>query len=116
MQLTILASLSTEAENQTYFGNDFHPYTMREIVDTVGERYGITVRTAPSGLMTAVAFILAVPKQMGLDVPIYPFRLRNIKATYCYDIEKSVRLGYRPEYDLGGIHETLAWYDERGLI
>lgn len=115
--LTILASLHPKAENEIYFGNDFHPYTMREIVNAVADSYGIKVPTAPSAVMTAVAYALAVPKHMGLNVPIYPFRLRNIKATYCYDIQKSVSLGYVPEYDLRrGIQETLEWYDSNRLI
>jgi nucleoside-diphosphate-sugar epimerase len=32
--------------------------------------------------------------------------------TYCYDIQKSVRLGYDPRYDLrSGMKQTLDWYD-----
>lgn len=117
VNLTILAAVTPRAANETYFGNDFHPYTMREIVDAVADWYGIRVPTAPSSAITALAYACAVPKQMGLNVPIYPARMRNMKATYCYDIQKSVELGYRPQYDLvRGVHETLRWYDERGLI
>lgn len=117
VDLTILASLSLKAANETFFGNDFHPYTMREIVDTVGEYYGFRVRTVPSALVTAMSYVGALPHAAGVSVPIYPFRLRNIKANYCYDIEKSVGIGYRPQYDLQrGVGETLEWYESRGLI
>jgi nucleoside-diphosphate-sugar epimerase len=115
--LTLLASLSPDAENETYFANDFHPYTMREIVEAVAGYYRIIIPTIPSVLVTALAYALAIPKRAGINVPLYPFRLANIKATYCYDIQKSVGIGYDPQYDLGrGIAETLAWYDARKSI
>jgi nucleoside-diphosphate-sugar epimerase len=117
VDLTILASLSPECQDQTYFGNDFHPYTMREIVDAVARYYGISVPTVPSGLVTILAYLGAIPKRLGVDVPIYPFRLANIKANYCYDIQKSAEIGFMPRYDLGaGVRETLDWYENRRLI
>lgn len=100
INLTILSSLSPEAENQTYFSNDFHPYTMREIVDTVADYYKIRIPTLPDFVITPVAYAFGALKLLGLKVPIYPFRLRNIKASYCYDIQKSIALGYNSEYDL----------------
>jgi nucleoside-diphosphate-sugar epimerase len=115
--LTILSSLSPDAENETFFANDFHPYTMREIVEAVAGYYRIAIPTLPSILVTALAYALAIPKRAGINVPLYPFRLANIKASYCYDIRKSVSIGYAPEYDLArGVAETLAWYDARKLI
>jgi nucleoside-diphosphate-sugar epimerase len=112
--LTILASQSEEAKNQTYFGNDFHPYTMREIVDTIASYYKLKIPTMQNALITTIAYIFAVPKAIGINVPIYPFRLKNIKANYCYDIKKSIDIGYKPQYDLPmGIKETLDWYEER---
>jgi nucleoside-diphosphate-sugar epimerase len=109
--LTILASLSDEAVGQIYFCNDFHPYTMREVADTVAAYYGAKVRTMPSSLMTVGAYVFGVFKLLGVDVPIYPFRLKNIKANYCYDIRRSLQLGYDPPYDLvSGVKETLDWY------
>jgi len=109
--LTMVASLSAEAENRVFFGNDFHPYTMREIVDAAASYYGVTVRTLPSALMTVAAYVFGLIKLLGVNVPIYPFRLKNIKANYCYDIQDSIRLGYDPKYDLAkGVRETLDWY------
>jgi GlcNAc-P-P-Und epimerase len=117
VDLTIVASLSPLAVNQTYFGNDFHPYTMREIVETVAGYYGIAVPTVPSWVVTLLAYALALPKRWGLNVPIYPFRLRNIKANYCYDIQRSIELGFMPRYGLrDGVRETLDWYESRGLL
>jgi nucleoside-diphosphate-sugar epimerase len=117
VNLTITTSLSKEAANETYFGNDFHPYTMREIVDAVARYYKIAIPTVPNVVITPAAYALGLLKVMGLNVPIYPFRLKNIKANYCYDIEKSIRIGYRPHYDLTkGIHETLDWYETKGWI
>jgi nucleoside-diphosphate-sugar epimerase len=117
VELTLLASTSSAAENEIYFANDFHPYTMREIVEAVAGHYRIGVPTIPSILVTALAYALAIPKRAGINVPLYPFRLQNIKATYCYDISKSVAIGYQPRYGLrDGVAETLAWYDEHKLI
>lgn len=116
VDLTILASLSRQAENEIYFGNDFHPYTMREIADTVANYYKVKIATIPSPLMTVIAYVFGVIKLIGFKVPIYPFRLRNIKSNYCYDIGKSVRIGYKPRYDLAqGIKESLDWYEVNGV-
>src|SRR5438132_1086359 len=115
VSLTILASLSESAQNEIYFGNDFHPYTMREIVDTVEAYYKIKISTVPNAVITPISYALGIGKLLGFNVPIYPFRLKNIKASYCYDIEKSTRIGYEPQYDLNqGINETLDWYESKG--
>lgn len=111
--LTLLLSTHPEAENEVFFGTDFHPYTMREVADTVAAYDGRRLRRAPVWLVTLAAYLLAPLKAMGIAVPLYPFRLRNIRMTYCYDIAKSVRLGYDPQVGLAdGIASTLRWYDE----
>jgi len=115
INLTILTSLSVHAENEVFFGNDFHPYTMRQIVDVAADYYGVRIKTIPSAVMTFIAYVGGVCKLLGINVPIYPFRLKNIKANYCYDVHKSVRLGYDPHYDLvDGVRETLDWYEKAG--
>lgn len=117
IDLTVLASLSDLAKDEIYFGNDFHPYTMKEFANSVAEYYGVGVPTMPSALATLIAYAFALPKRVGLNVPLYPFRLRNIKSNYCYDIGKSVVLGYRPSYGLGqGVTETLDWYERNDTI
>jgi nucleoside-diphosphate-sugar epimerase len=109
--------MKKEAANQIYFGTDFHPYTMREFVDTVSAYYGVRTPTLPSFLVTLIAYVLGVFKLVGVKVPIYPFRLKNIKANYCYDIQKSIKLGYNPDYDLKkGVYTTLDWYKTNNLI
>jgi len=115
VDMTILTSTSKHSANEIYFGNDFHPYTMREIVNTVAGYYKVQISTIPNIVITPIAYILGIGKAVGLNVPIYPFRLKNIKANYCYDIQKSVLAGYRPRYELGdGIQETLDWYEQHG--
>ncbi len=112
VDLTLLLAIHPEAEDETYFGNDFHPYTMREVVDAAARHYGVRIRQVPAFALVVIAHLLAIPKRLGLNVPLYPFRLRNIRMTYCYDIQKSVRLGYDPLFDLDrGISQTLDWYD-----
>lgn len=112
VDLTLQVTINDKANNEIYFGNDFHPYTMREFVDAIADYYKITVATVPSALMTLVAYGLGVFKFIGINVPIYPFRLRNIKSNYCYDVQKSLSIGYNPKYDLNsGIKETLDWYE-----
>ena len=113
VNLTILCSLAKDARDEIFFGNDFHPYTMREIVEEVASYYKIKILTVPSILVTIIAYGFGVFKLFGIKVPIYPFRLRNIKSNSCFDIQKSVNLGYTPQYNLKrGIRETLDWYEK----
>lgn len=110
---TLVLSTSEEAKGEIFFGNDFHPYTMREFAETAARYYGRKLWTVPDMIAFPAAYFLGIFKLLGLNVPFYPFRLRNIKANYCYDIQDSVRLGYLPKYDLqSGIYETLDWYEQ----
>lgn len=117
VDLTLLASTHEAAINEIYFGNDARPYTMREIVNEVANYYKIKIRTIPGMIIIPVAYVFGFFKLFGARVPIYPFRLKNMKMTYCYNIEKSLQLGYRPVYDLeSGIKETLDWYEQRQVF
>ena len=112
IDLTLLLSVLKEAENETYFGNDFHPYTMREFAETAAGFYKKRIRTIPVSVAVLAAYALGFLKLIGMDVPLYPVRLRNMRANYCYDVQKAVRLGYLPRYDLRtGVYETLEWYE-----
>jgi nucleoside-diphosphate-sugar epimerase len=114
IELTIRASLHDKAIGKIFFGTDYHPYTMREVVDMAATYYGINIYTAPNFIITPVAYIFGVFKLLGVKVPIYPFRLRNIKASYCYDIQNTSEIGYAPQYGLReGIKETLDWYESK---
>lgn len=113
INLTILASLSNDAKNEIFFGNDFHPYTMRQIVKEVSDHYKIKVKSIPVVIITPIAYAMGILKLMGLNVPLYPFRLKNIKTNYCYNIQKSIGIGYNPQYNLkSGIKKTLNWYED----
>jgi len=108
---TLFLATRPEAHAQIFFGNDFHPYTMREFADAVAEYFDFIIPTIPDWIAWLVAYSLGFLKLFGIPVPLYPFRLRNIKANYCYDIGNSVRLGFFPTIDLKqGIEETLEWY------
>lgn len=112
IDMTLLLSVHPEAASNVYFGTDFHPYTMREVVDEVASHYGVRIRQVPAWIVTVGAYVLGAFKALGLNVPLYPFRLRNMRMSYCYDVQPSVRLGYDPRYGLReGMRETLAWYD-----
>lgn len=113
VDLTLLLSTHPDAVDETFFGNDRDPYPMRRIVDLAAVHYGVKIRTAPVWLLLIAAYGLGVFKVLGLNVPLYPFRLRNMRMTYCYDVSKSLRLGYDPTYGLeAGIEATLSWYDD----
>lgn len=117
VDLTLLLSVQESANNQIFFGNDFHPYTMREIVEEAARYYKVRVYTIPAFPTTAAAYVLGLFKLLGFDVPLYPSRLRNITANYCYDIQKSVRSGYDPRIGLAeGIRRTLDWYEQRDSL
>lgn len=113
IDLTLLLSSSEQASGGIFFGNDFHPYTMREFADTIARFYRKNLLTVPDFVAYPAAYMLGLIKLLGINVPLYPFRLRNIKANSCYDIHNSVRLGYDPQHDLqSGVFETLEWYEQ----
>lgn len=113
VDLTLLLSTHPGAAGETFFANDRNPYPMREIVDLAAAHYGVRIRTAPVWLLLIAAYGLGIFKVLGVKVPLYPFRLRNMRMTYCYDVSKSLRLGYDPAYGLAeGIEATLSWYDD----
>ena len=117
VNLTLLASIHEKAINEIFFGNDLHPYSMRDIVNEVAGYYKIKIGTIPNMVITPIAYFFGFFKLFGFNVPIYPFRLRNMKMTYCYNIQKSLQLGYKPAYDLkSGIKETLDWYEEKNML
>jgi nucleoside-diphosphate-sugar epimerase len=84
---------------------------MREFTGAVADYFKYEVPTIPDFIAFIGAYMLGVLKIIGINVPLYPFRLRNIKANYCYDIGKLLKLGYFPAYNLQeGMKETLNWY------
>ena len=102
-----------QTNERVFFGNDLYPYTMREFSTEVGRYYNLNILTLPEWFGYLTAYGLGILKMIGLKVPLYPFRLRNIMASYCYDIGDSVKLGFFPQYSLQqGIQETLNWYGE----
>jgi GlcNAc-P-P-Und epimerase len=110
-QTLFLASQQTD--EKVFFGNDLYPYTMREFSTAVGKYYGGEIISLPKWIVYLAAYGLGLFKMIGMNVPLYPFRLHNIMASYCYDIGNSVKLGFFPKYSLEqGIRETLMWYDE----
>jgi nucleoside-diphosphate-sugar epimerase len=110
---TLFLAGHPNAENECYFGNDLYPYTMRQFADSAAGFWKQKLITMPDLIIYPAAYLLGLFKLIGFKVPLYPFRLTNIKANYCYSIQKSVRLGYSPEHTLAeGMKQTLSWYDE----
>jgi nucleoside-diphosphate-sugar epimerase len=117
VDLAMLLAIQKNAENEVFFANDLHPYTMRNIAEEVASFYKVRIKTIPDYVITPIAYFFGFFKILGFQVPIYPFRLRNLKMNYCYNIEKSLKAGYKPAYDLkAGIKETLEWYEKNNLI
>lgn len=108
---TLFLTGNDEASNQIFFSNDLVPYTMREFSDAVGEYFGNRIATIPDFIVYPATYLLGTLRVLGLNVPLYPFRLKNIKANYCYNIGNSLKLGFFPRYGLqDGVKETLDWY------
>jgi nucleoside-diphosphate-sugar epimerase len=102
---------SVETHDRVFFGNDMYPYTMRAFANAVAAYFGYDVPTVPYSIAFTAAYALGILKVMGIDVPLYPFRLRNIRANCCYDIGNSMKVGYIPRYALlDGVKECLDWY------
>jgi GlcNAc-P-P-Und epimerase len=98
---------------QIFYGTDFHPYTMREFSDSAAHLLGFEIPTIPLIVMWSAAYFLGIFKAIGINVPLYPFRLHNILDNYCYDISNAVKLGFFPRYSLrDGMQETIEWYLE----
>jgi nucleoside-diphosphate-sugar epimerase len=110
IQQSLILAQSNSKET-IFFGNDLYPYTMKEFCSEVGNYFGFNIPTLPYIIALFAAYTLGCFKLIGIKVPLYPFRLRNILMNYCYDISNSVKLGYLPEYTLHqAICETLDWY------
>ena len=108
---TLFLATAERADGRIFFSNDFHPYTMREFSDAIAEHFVFSLSTVPDLVAYPAAYLMGVLKWLGFSMPLYPFRLKNIKANYCYDISDSIQLGYFPKYGLkDGIKETLDWY------
>lgn len=111
VDLTLLTAIHPQAIGQVFYGTDFHPYTMRQFTDEVAKYFNYQVKTLPEWLMWLVAYIFGTANLLGINVPIYPFRLKNLLSNYCYSIQNAVRLGYDPQFDLkSGVKQTLEWY------
>jgi nucleoside-diphosphate-sugar epimerase len=100
----------------TFFGNDLYPYTIRQFSEEVARHNNFHILTLPGWVVWTLAYLLGVIKFVGIPVPLYPFRLRNITSNYCYSIGNSIKLGYYPKYNLNqGIKETIEWYLDNDL-
>jgi GlcNAc-P-P-Und epimerase len=111
IEQTLFLACNPSTIGQIYFGNDLHPYTMRQFSDAAARYFGRRLITIPDPIAFIGAYIMGFFKLFGVPVPLYPFRLNNIKVNYCYDIGNSVQLGFFPPFALDqGIQETLAWY------
>jgi nucleoside-diphosphate-sugar epimerase len=109
---TLFLAINENSNGMIFFGNDLHPYTMRQFVDVVAAFYDKSVPTIPKIIVYPVAYLLGILKLIGIPVPLYPFRLHNMTANYCYDIGNSLKLGYYPRFSLSkAIEETLSWYE-----
>jgi GlcNAc-P-P-Und epimerase len=111
VEQTLFLASEDRARDHIYFGSDLHPYTMREFSEAAAKYFDSKIITLSPVLVWLLAYLLGILKLLQIDVPLYPFRLRNITADYCYSIERSLRLGFVPPYGLQeGIRETLEWY------
>ena len=113
VEQTLFLAANDEANNQIFFSSDLVPYTMRQFSDAIGGHFGYNIATISDLIVYPVTYLLGILKALGFDVPLYPFRLRNIKANYCYNTANSLKLGFIPTYGLhDGVKETLDWYVE----
>lgn len=110
---TLFLALHPKAEGEVFFGNDLYPYTMRQFSTAAASYWNRKLFSIPDIVIYPIAYALGFLKLLGIPVPLYPFRLKNIKSTYCYSIQKSLDLGYNSKYSYKeGIAETLKWYDD----
>jgi nucleoside-diphosphate-sugar epimerase len=109
---TLFLTNNENTNGMVFFGNDLYPYTMRQFADAVAAFYQKSIPSIPKVFVYLAAYFLGIFKWIGIPVPLYPFRLHNMTANYCYDIGNSLMLGYIPPYSLSqGINATLSWYE-----
>lgn len=114
VDLTLIAASSTRSVGHTYYGTDFHPYTMREFANEAAKNLGVHIHTIPEFIAWIIAYGLLPFKMLGLPVPLYPFRLKNILSNYCYDIQNATEIGYAPTWNLhDGMKKSILWYLNR---
>ncbi|SRR6266436_462457 len=112
-ELTLLLAAQPCAANQVFFGGEMYPYTMRQFADAAARHFGVQLRTLPLAVAWTAAYALGAFKQLGMNVPLYPYRLQTIRTNYCADIRKSLACGYQPALGLeDGIKKTLDWYQQ----
>jgi len=101
------------AANQVFFGGEIYTYTMGQFADAAARHFGVQLRTLPFAVAWTAAYSLGAFKQLGMNVPLYPYRLQTIRSNYCADIRKSLACGYQPALGLeDGIKKTLDWYQQ----
>jgi len=111
IDLTLLLADKDDLNGRVYYGNDLYPYTMKQFADTVANKFKERIISVPDFIVYPATYILGLFKIVGLNVPLYPFRLRNIKATYCFEMSSVIEQGYVPQYRLDqALEETLSWY------
>jgi nucleoside-diphosphate-sugar epimerase len=108
---TLFLSCHDQSAGQIFFATDLHPYTMAEFGSSAAAYFKHKLMVIPDFIVYPLVYFLGIFKAIGFNVPLYPFRLKNIKANYCYDIGNTLKLGFFPKYGLiEGIEETLDWY------
>jgi len=110
---TVYLAACPQANGRVFYGSDLFPYTMRQFASTAAEILGRKLPTIPGFVVIPAVYLLGLLKLIGLNPPIYPRRLKNLQATYCYAIRGALELGFVPRIGLQqGMEETLNWFNE----
>lgn len=111
IDLTLLVATHPKAHRLITYGNDLYPYPMRQFVGEVEKYFGVSCPTLPQPLVWLGTYLLYPLKLLGLPVPLYPSRIKNLTINCNYDLSKVIALGYTQAYSLQtAVKETLDWY------
>ena len=116
-----LAAAKPEAKGQTYIIADEHYYSIKTIVQKIGDIMGVDlkIRHFPFWpLYWISAGVELIFKALPLEPPLFRRRADWFRQNRAFKIDKAGQdLGYTPKIDLDtGLQRTYQWYRENGYL
>lgn len=119
IQAMILVQSHPRAKNKTFWIADKHPYTTLEIMQTIADILGVTIK--PVHVPHFVARAVEIADNLYDELGRYSMNLHVVGETVrdigCSIEHAETELGYVPEIDLKeGMRRTIAWAQQNGKI
>jgi nucleoside-diphosphate-sugar epimerase len=97
-----------QGKNEIFFASEQTSIEMREFTEAIANLCDVKLNTFPMWMSLLIAYSLEPLRWIGVNVPLYPRRLKNIVASYTYDMSKVINTGFHYPYDFkSSIIQTL---------